>query len=153
MAVLFPVSVNSNRKGNTMRYLIFAQMTIAQTQQLKTNGLPENYGQDHFPVVKFFMPGTGCTWLLTDIDPEDDNIAFGLCDLGMGFLELGYVDLDELGSVKNRFGLRVERDISFKGKYPISVYADAAREVQQITEDDAILAEHAEKHQPTLKPE
>ena len=29
--------------------------------------------------------GAGCTWLLTEIDPEDTDIAFGLCDLGMGW--------------------------------------------------------------------
>jgi hypothetical protein len=40
---------------------------------------------DFLPVVKLFTPDAGCTWLLTEIDPDDPDIAFGLCDLGMGF--------------------------------------------------------------------
>ena len=38
-----------------------------------------------------FTPDAGATWLLTEIDPDDHDHAFGLCDLGQGFPELGYV--------------------------------------------------------------
>jgi len=31
------------------------------------------------------------TWLLTELDSEDPDIAFGLCDLGMQCPELGSV--------------------------------------------------------------
>ena len=48
---------------------------------------------DFLPVVKLFTPDAGCTWLLTEIDPDDEDIAFGLCDLGMGYPELGNVSL------------------------------------------------------------
>ena len=37
---------------------------------------------DFIPVVKLFTPDGNCTWLLTELDPEDPDIAFGLCDLG-----------------------------------------------------------------------
>jgi len=37
---------------------------------------------DFIPVVKLFTPDAGCTWLLTELDPDDSDIAFGLCDLG-----------------------------------------------------------------------
>ena len=114
-------------------------LTLAQNEQLLRNGYCENREQDHFPVVKLFMPGTACTWLLTQFDPQVPGLAFGLCDLGMGFPELGYVDLDELMSIRTRLGLGVECDSSFVGKYPISVYAKAAGACQQITEDDTIL--------------
>jgi len=40
---------------------------------------------DFLPVVKLFTPDAGCTWLLTEIDPQDEDLAFGLCDLGLGF--------------------------------------------------------------------
>jgi len=40
---------------------------------------------DFMPLVKLFTPDAGCTWLLTEIDPDDPDIAFGLCDLGMGY--------------------------------------------------------------------
>ncbi len=91
------------------------------------------------------MPGTGCTWLITEIDPEEPRLAFGLCDLGMGFPELGYIDLDELMSIRTKLGLGVDRDLCFKSEYPISVYANAARTSEMITEDDSILSKHADK--------
>src|ERR1700694_2380380 len=65
------------------------------------------------PVVKLFTPDAGCTWLLTEIDPENPDIAFGLCDLGMGCPVLGSVSLSELASVRGRLGLPVERDRYF----------------------------------------
>jgi hypothetical protein len=33
--------------------------------------------------------------LLTEIDPDDEDLAFGLCDLGLGSPELGWVRLDD----------------------------------------------------------
>lgn len=107
--------------------------------KLLDNGKPANRGKDHFPVVKLFLNGTACTWLLTEIEPENNSIAFGLCDLGMGFPELGYVDLNEIVQVKSKLGLSAERDLYFKAIYPISVYADAARYCQEITEMEHIL--------------
>ena len=38
---------------------------------------------DFRPVVKFFYPWGGATWLLTELDPDEPDIAFGLCDLGI----------------------------------------------------------------------
>ena len=116
-------------------------LTQEQIAKMIDNGKFENREKDHYPVVKLFMPGTGCTWLLVDLDPEYPHIAYGLCDLGMGFPELGSVDLNELSSVKNRFGLGVERDLYFKAKFPLSVYANAARNCEQITEVYTILSQ------------
>ena len=82
---------------------------------------------DHPPVVKLFTPDAACTWLLSELDPEDTDIAFGLCDLGFGCPELGSVRLSELASVRGRLGLPVERDLHFTGAKPLSVYADEAR--------------------------
>ena len=33
---------------------------------------------DPYPVVRLFTPDAGATWLLTELDPEDDDLAFGL---------------------------------------------------------------------------
>ena len=74
---------------------------------------------DFYPVVKLFTPDAGCTWLLTEIDPEDPDIAFGLCDLGMGFPELGSVSLSELAAIRGRLGLPVERDVFFTANKPL----------------------------------
>lgn len=82
---------------------------------------------DLYPVVKLFTPDAGCTWLLTELDPEDHDIAFGLCDLGLGFPELGRVSLNEIASLTGRLGVHVERDRHFVPKMTISAYADEAR--------------------------
>lgn len=111
--------------------------TKSQQTQLLANG--HHPGQDHVPVVKLFTPDAGCTWLLTEIDPEDQAYAFGLCDLGLGFPELGSVYLPEIRSLRGRLGLPVERDRCFTGTYPISVYAQAARARQTITLDEKTL--------------
>lgn len=81
---------------------------------------------DPKPVVKLFTPDGACTWLLSELDPEDPDIAFGLCDLGMGFPELGSVRISELQSVRGPLGLAVERDFSFVPNKTLSQYADAA---------------------------
>jgi hypothetical protein len=108
-------------------------ITSSQRQQLLANGQAtaaatlQDRAIDHFPVVKFFTPVSNATWLLTEIDPEDPDRAFGLCDLGLGCPELGYVSLSELASVRGRLGPLVERDRYFEADKPLSAYADEAR--------------------------
>jgi Protein of unknown function (DUF2958) len=57
----------------------------------------------------------------------DEGLLFGLCDLGMGQPELGYVSLIELGSVRGKLGLPAERDRHFVASKTISAYADEAQ--------------------------
>jgi hypothetical protein len=57
----------------------------------------------------------------------DDLLAFGLCDLGLGCPELGYVSLLELRTVRGKLGLPIERDLHFEADKPIPAYADEAR--------------------------
>lgn len=83
---------------------------------------------DHHPVVKLFTPDGGATWLLSETDPEDPDIAFGLCDLGLGYPELGSVRLSVLKANRGRLGLPIERDLHFKANVPLGTYADRARE-------------------------
>lgn len=83
--------------------------------------------RDHFPVVKLFTPDAGATWLITECDPDEPDRFFGLCDLGVGAPELGYVSLAEIMEVRGRLGLPVERDLHFVADKPLSVYADEAR--------------------------
>ncbi|WP_370460101.1 DUF2958 domain-containing protein [Acidovorax sp. JMULE5] len=100
-----------------------------QRVQLLANGCRsiETDGFDPRPVVKLFTPDAGATWLLSEIDPEDEDRAFGLCDLGLGCPELGYVSLEELASVRGRLGLPVERDLRFQGDKRLSAYGREAR--------------------------
>ncbi len=81
---------------------------------------------DFKPVVKLFCGRA--TWLLTELD--EDARLFGLCDLGMGFPELGYVSLAELESL-NTFP-PLERDRYFTATKTISKYAEEARRVGRI---------------------
>ena len=87
---------------------------------------------DFPPVMKLFTPDAGATWPLTEVYPADPNIAFALCDLGVGFPELGDVSLAEIEAVRGPFGLHVERDMSFLPKKPLSAYAREALEASRI---------------------
>lgn len=87
---------------------------------------------DPKPVVKLFTPDTGATWLLTELDPDDPDIAFGLCDLGLGFPELGSVRLSEIAAVRGPLGLPIERDRFFSADRPLSAYAEQARVLRRI---------------------
>lgn len=68
---------------------------------------------DPEPVVKLFTPDAQATWFLSEIDSDDPDIAFGLCDLGCGFPELGSVSIVEIKTICGRLGSPVERDRHF----------------------------------------
>ena len=108
-------------------------LTQSQREKLLANGRASAVKEhDHFPVVKLFTPDGNATWLLAEICPNEPDIAFGLCDLGMGMPELGYVSLSELERVRGKFGLPIERDKWFKANKPMSAYAEEARVAQRI---------------------
>lgn len=86
------------------------------------------------PVVKLFTPDAHATWLLSELDPKDPDLAFGLCDLGLGFPELGDVRMSQIAGVRGALGLLVERDLYWTAKGPLSAYAEAARAEQRIVE-------------------
>jgi hypothetical protein len=82
---------------------------------------------DHFPVAKLFTPDAGATWLLTECDPDEPDRLFGLCDLGSGYPEIGYVSLTEIISIRGSLGLPVERDLHFVACKSLTAYAEEAR--------------------------
>ena len=94
--------------------------------------LPPLYSHEHdlpemVPVaVKFFTPDAQATWYITEGAQEIEEGEwrfFGLCDLGLGTPELGYVMLSQLQAIRGKFGLSVERDRHYSG-----TLADAMRE-------------------------
>lgn len=103
-------------------------------EQMLRNGRKSACGIDHDPqpLVKLFTPDAGATWLLTELDPDNPDIAFGLCDLGLGEPELGSVSLAEISAVRGKLGLPVERDASFVPSNTLSFYAIAARRARAI---------------------
>lgn len=115
-------------------------LTKANIERLLANGRASRNAQskgepepDHLPVVKLFTPDAGATWILTEMD-EDGDTLFGLCDLGLGSPELGYVSLKEIQSVRGRLRLPVERDLYFTATAPISNYADKAMAAGRIVD-------------------
>ena len=77
------------------------------------------------PALKLFSPVGAATWLISEID--EDGIMFGLCYLGHGSPELGYVSLDEIKSVRLPLGLKIERDLHFTPDKTLTEYAKHAR--------------------------
>ncbi len=80
--------------------------------------LPRLYVQEtsRNPTVyaKLFLPGTSWTWYITEGEQEGDDFmmfgyTFGLDDEA----ELGYISLNELESLKNKMGMKVELDMHF----------------------------------------
>lgn len=102
--------------------------------RLLANGRKQD--QDHAPVVKIFAPWGSATWLISEMDPENPDYLFGLCDLGMGTPELGSVLLSELKFFRNnQTGLGLERDLHFKATAPMSAYAAAASQAERIVDN------------------
>ncbi len=102
---------------------------------------------DHPPIVKLFSISSNAIWLLSELNPLEPDIAFGLCDLGMGFPELGYVSLEELESIRHP-SLPIPlivRDEHFEAEYLMSVYVDAAHKHQGITENPTHLQQAYQK--------
>lgn len=114
-------------------------ITAEQRAALLANGATSAKRDiDPHPVVKLFTPDACATWLLTELDPTEPDIAFGLCDLGLSCPELGYVRLSELQTVRGKLRQPVERDLWFEAKKPLSAYAAAAHRAERIVELEAV---------------
>ena len=104
-----------------MREKTFGQLIKESHTLIPPNTLPPLYSQDEVadPIVhvKLFNPAGSWTWYLTECDAEG-KLAFGWVD--GDFQELGYVDIDELKSVRLPMGLKIERDLYWNAK-PLSV--------------------------------
>lgn len=108
-------------------------MTKVIERKLKDNwskGI-ENESFEPKVEVKFFTPWANATWLITEYC-EADNVFFGLCDLGLGSPEIGYVSKEELESLSHWSGLKVERDRNFEADKTLSEYAREAKDAGRI---------------------
>ena len=111
-------------------------ITVEQRVQLLANGQARANGQelDPAPVVRLFTPDAHATWLLTELDPEDCDTAFGLRDLGLGEPELAFVRLSELASVLGPLNQPIARDLYFIARRRLSEYLQLARANGSITD-------------------
>lgn len=116
-----------------------ALLMPALRERLLANGRLSGF--DHLPVVKFFNPVGIGTWLATEL-AEDRDRLFGLAQLNDA-PELGSFSLQELTTLDLPFGMHIERDVFFAGTFPISAYAETARETGSITAAIRILSNAA----------
>src|ERR1700674_5654247 len=87
------------------------------TEDLRAR-LPRLYSQeaeaDPMVYAKFFLPGTGWTWYVTEGQEQDGDFLFFGFVVGLES-EFGYFLLSELECVRSPLGgLSVERDLSFR---------------------------------------
>ena len=84
-------------------------------------------GNNLKPWLKLFNPVGAQTWLIAGI-AEDGDTMYGLCDLGFGCPELGYVSLNEIENLDLPFGLKIERDTWWEPEKTLEEYYNDARE-------------------------
>lgn len=87
---------------------------------------------DPKPVVKLFTPDASATWLIAALSP-DERSAWGVCDLGLGFVETGEVDMVELRGLRGRLGLPVERDRWFMPSMTVGAYQSEGARLGRLT--------------------
>lgn len=100
--------------------------------QLLANGARAARGENHdpHPVVRLFTPDANASWLLTELDPDDEDLAYGLCDVGLGTPRLGYIRLSDLAEL---VGGAIQCDRGFVARQALSAYlrqAQAAGTIQ-----------------------
>jgi hypothetical protein len=124
--------VRGGLKEAHMTQSLFTQII---RQKLLANGARSAAGEDidPIPVVKLFTPDANATWLLTEIDPDNPDIAFGLCDLGLGCPELGSVSLREIERLRGPLGLPVERDQHYDETRRLSEVAKMAKRAGSVS--------------------
>lgn len=81
------------------------------------------------PVVKLLAPGANAMWLLTELDPDDPDLAYGICDLGLSAPKLDYVRLSDLAALP---GQSIQCDITFVADRPLSAYLRDAQALGSI---------------------
>ena len=73
----------------------------------------EGKKEDAICQAKFFLCVGAWAWYILEADLEQ-GIAYGITITGNGEGEYGYTSLSELQNLRTKFGLTVERDISFE---------------------------------------
>ena len=120
------------------------------TEELRAE-LLGNWGQpdnETRPALKIFSPVGAATWLVHSMDPRNNDLLYGLCDLGYDSPELGQVSLSELQEIRialpampgvTQEDLGLERDLYFEPQNTMAVYTEAARRNGKITEAQELL--------------
>lgn len=91
---------------------------------------------DPFPTVRLHVPGTGTFWLLTELDPDDPDLAWGLCDLGLGAPALDHVRMSDLAALP---GQPVVCDASFVAHQSLNAYLREAQDRSAVDDRSTAL--------------
>ena len=104
---------------------------------LEANGREPD--RDHIPVVKLFNPIGEGVWLATLVEADDD-LLYGMADLGFGCPEPGHFSLREIEALRLPLGLGIERDILFETVTPLSIWIDVAGKAGSLRAAERIIA-------------
>lgn len=92
-------------------------LTDDDVQKLLANGREQKAARargeeiDHKPVVRIFAVMSDAYWLLSELNPDDPDEAFGLADLRGGDAEMGDIYISELDNLyRSRPVPPIERD-------------------------------------------
>lgn len=121
--------MNDHLYNETEKALLISNYETNEEIRLYGNGDTVDFQ----PVVKWFDQFGAATWLISEIDPME-KYAFGLCDLGMGFPEMGSVAIDDITAIKSLGIHRIVKDEHWSATQPLTQYANAARVAGRINE-------------------
>ena len=112
------------------------RLTKEQHDMLIQNGRHiETYGDDDvMPVTKLFSSDGNQTYLLFAVDDCDHDLAYALCDLGVGTPEIGTIRLSKVANGQTSFGLSVEFDPNWKPTMSMHEYIEKARKDGRLRE-------------------
>ena len=108
-------------------------ITSAQREQLLANGAEAGrrprrpWSSCSTPAAP--APGSSPNSTPKTLPSRSDSPIFGF-----GCPEVGSFSLEELETFQGPFGLGIERDLYFEGKFSLAVYAEAARAAGRIVE-------------------
>jgi hypothetical protein len=112
--------INKNKKESLME-LLLNEHRERMLRNGRFNAFRRERGEceiDHKPVVKLFVPGKPYLWLLGEINPDDHDQVYAVCDIGNGEPTLQCVSLFELGLMNG-----IVRDDRFIATKSIGAYA------------------------------
>lgn len=96
---------------------------------------------DFPPVVKLYSETSAATWLLSEIDAKNPDLAWGLCDVGDGKPQFGSISLKELEGRREALDVGVKRLDGWKANGNLSQYLAAAIAAGHIVELEGEAAE------------
>lgn len=111
--------------------------TQEQILSLLQNGQEENHGKNHVPVAYLRVRNLGYRFLITEIDPQTPEKAYGLCDYDTD-MKIDFVNLKDLAVIAKQNGESILARNDFEGKYPLAVYDMVASNVGSIITDDTV---------------